>query len=59
MFDKILNDEPIFRNQGNAKLVNLMKGLLEKNPEKRMEFVRNIKTNEFFSEIDFQKVLRK
>ncbi len=59
MFDKILNDEPVFSDEISEGLVDLIKGLLEKDQEKRMEFVKQIKTHKFFSGLDFQKVLRK
>lgn len=59
MFEKILNDQPIFMEETSESLKNLIMGLLEKNPEKRMEFVKQIKNQRFFADIDFKKVLRK
>ena len=59
MFEKILNEEPSFPTGTNRNLIDLMKKLLEKNPEKRMELAKNIKTHLFFSKIDFEKVSRK
>ena len=59
MFDKILNEEPIFTEQISDSLINLIKGLLEKNPEERLKFAKSIKSHEFFSGIDFQKILAK
>jgi len=59
MFEKILNDQPIFMEETSESLKNLIMGLLEKNPEKRMEFVKQIKNHRFFADIDFKKVLRK
>ena len=59
MFDKILNEEPAFPTGTNRNLIDLMKKLLEKNREKRMEFAKNIKTHSFFSKIDFEKVYTK
>jgi len=49
MFDKILNDDPSFDEETSDALIELIKGLLQKNPEDRMEFVKTIKTHRFFS----------
>jgi serine/threonine protein kinase len=53
MFDRILNEQPIFNSEISEELIDLIKGLLEKNPEKRMDFVKQIKTHNSFNGIDF------
>lgn len=54
-----MNDEPVFNEEISHSLIDLIKGLLWKNPQKRMKFVRKIKDHHFFSGMDFQKVYSK
>lgn len=59
MFDKILNEDPIFTEPISESLIDLIKGLLEKNPDERLNFAKQIKTHKFFSGINFQKIFGK
>lgn len=59
MFEKILNDEPTFNEEISHSLMDLIRTLLCKNPQKRMKFAKDIKNHPFFSGIDFQMVYLK
>ena len=57
LFDKILHDEPVFPKFGHKNGIDLIKKLLVKNPDERMD-IDGIKNHPFFHGLNWDKVLR-
>ncbi|EAX97083.1 AGC family protein kinase [Trichomonas vaginalis G3] len=58
LFDNIVNEEPNYPKFGHKAAIDLIKLLLQKEPENRPDF-EQIKEHAFFKGIDWDKVLRK
>ena len=58
MYKKILTDPLVFPGYMNAPAINLLQGIIERDPQKRFT-EQQIKNHEFFSDIDFEKLYKK
>lgn len=58
MYDRILNDNPEYPSYLSESAITLMKGMLEKNPQHRLE-IKEIKKHQFFSGLSWEDLLKK
>lgn len=58
LFRKILSEEPVFEKYGPKTATELMKELLQKDPNDRPD-IEQIKAHRFFAGLDWDRVLRK
>ena len=56
--DKIIGEDPVFPNDADPAVVDLIKCLLEKDPSQRMNFV-SLKAHFFFDNFSFKDVEEK
>jgi len=59
MYNKIMNDKLVFAPQVSPEARSILTSLLERNPEKRLQDPKAIKTHPYFKGIDWGKIVRK
>jgi len=59
MYNKIMNDKLVFHPQISQEARALLTGLLERNPDKRMQDAKVIKAHPYFKGVDWEAIERK
>ena len=59
LYDKIKHAEPFYNKQWSKNVRDLLSLLFTKNPDERMEKIKDIKNHPWFASINFEKLLNK
>lgn len=59
MYNKIMNDKLVFPPHVSGEARSLLTGLLERNPEKRLQDAKIIKAHPYFKGLDWDAIVRK
>jgi len=59
MYNKIMNDKLVFPPHVSVEARSLLQGLLDRNPEKRLQDAKQIKAHPYFKGLDWDAIVRK